>query len=1091
MDRFVSRRMVWLLGLSLWSGLFFGGISEAARSVSVNPAVSGMPLGLHLDYLEDPEGVWSLDDVRNPVQARRFVQSTEINPNFGMQRSVYWTRIYLNMEKRYQDERWIVETEMPLLDRLDVFFVKNDQLVVHKPLGLLFPPSEQDLVTGNVSFLIPENLNGNFVIYLRYETKETLLLGLRLWDAKDLLGKTFRSTLLYGLALGILLALVFYNLLLYFSLRDRTYIYYLLFLTAFFLYWMVIDGFVHPFLWLSPVTGMNRLPLLLSTSTLILGLAFSRRFLNTSEILPRHDRFLKAKTVLAVAFLALIPFDYFLASHLIAIVAFFSIFGLGTAALFAWRQGYRPARYYLLAWTFMLSSSAVFLLMLVGLFPANVLTRNALLFGLDLGGVLLSFALADRIRNITEDYKSKLEHTVRARTTDLQATVFRLHSEIANRKKVEEELRISEKWFRTAFNTSPDSIVVSRQEDGMILDINKGFTRLTGFSRKEAIGKTSKELELWVDPKDRERMLDEFRRNGLITNLEITFNSVNGPVLCLLSGCPMEVDGRTNLLIFIRDITEWMHAQNMLKEVEQKYELILEHANVIVWTYDMKASHFLFASSALTTILGYTEEEAKTQCLEDVLTPASLQAAGKELLHLMDNWPETSRFHLEAEHIHKDGSRIWLEVSGSRLMDGNEDSFLISGVSRDISERKQAEFKQRALEDQLRQSQKMEAIGRLAGGVAHDFNNILTGINGNLALARMEIDSEDSAQELLQEVERASSRAANLTRQLLAFSRKQFFTLRALNLNDLVEDLKKMLAPILGETVRLETRLTEDPWEIRADAGQIEQVLVNLAVNARDAMPTGGTLRIETENRRVDEQISEKSESLNPGDYIVIRVIDTGSGIDEETRLRIFEPFFTTKSKGKGTGLGLAMVYGIIEQHGGHIEVISEIGRGTEFRVLLPRSQEKRQDSPVESLNLGDWPTGTETILFVEDERLVREIAIRTLHRLGYHVIEAAHGEEALERGREFQGDIHILVTDIVMPGMNGRELADEIVADRPGIKILFTSGYTDDIILRHGVRNREVNFLPKPYSPEIIARKVREILDDSSTPSMVAGKRG
>jgi two-component system cell cycle sensor histidine kinase/response regulator CckA len=371
----------------------------------------------------------------------------------------------------------------------------------------------------------------------------------------------------------------------------------------------------------------------------------------------------------------------------------------------------------------------------------------------------------------------------------------------------------------------------------------------------------------------------------------------------------------------------------------------------------------------------------------------------------------------------------------------------------------------------------MEAVGQLAGGVAHDFNNLLTVISGFSELMLCSCNLNDMSQEFVKEILRAAERAASLTRQLLAFSRKQMLQPQVMDLNSLVAEAQKMLRRLIGEDVNLDASLDPDLGWIKADPGQIEQVLLNLVVNARDAMPRGGHLTIETHNVDLDEEYVRHHVETQVGRYILLAITDTGKGMNEAIKARIFEPFFTTKEVGKGTGLGLSTVFGIIKQSGGHIEVYSEEGRGTTFKIYLPRVP-RGSSTSIGSVQ-SPIPKGTETILVAEDEEGVRSLVRLALVSYGYNVLESQHGEEALEVFRNYSDRIHLLMTDVVMPRMSGRQLANHITVLQPDIKVLFLSGYTDDAVVRHGMVEAGVPFLQKPFTPTMVARKVREVLDN------------
>ncbi|HEV8401050.1 MAG TPA: response regulator [Gemmatimonadales bacterium] len=469
-------------------------------------------------------------------------------------------------------------------------------------------------------------------------------------------------------------------------------------------------------------------------------------------------------------------------------------------------------------------------------------------------------------------------------------------------------------------------------------------------------------------------------------------------------------------------------------------------------------------NEAFLRTLGYTRDEA----IGSTTVELGLWRSDQERAHAIQETQHFGRVQqLEIEGRTKESARRTLLYSAELIELEGVPHVLV--LTTDVTERRQ-------LEDQLRQAGKMEAVGQLAGGVAHDFNNILTAILGYADLLAEGLPAEDQRREDLDEIRKAAQRAAALTRQLLAFSRKQVLEPRALDVNVLVDNMDKMLRPILGENVELRAIPAPNLHAVRADPNQIEQVILNLAINARDAMSKGGKLTIETANVDLDEHYAARHATVVPGPHVMLAVSDTGTGMDAATQARIFEPFFTTKDPGRGTGLGLATVYGIVKQSGGSIWVYSELGRGTTFKIYLPAL-----DAPAE--RIGPFVpvldlVGTETILLVEDDEQLLHMAHRALEARGYTVLAAGRGDVALQTARGHVGPIHLLLSDVTIPDMDGRTLAATLRAQRPDVRVLYMSGYADQAIVRHGVLDAMVAYLPKPFTTEAIARRVREVLD-------------
>ncbi len=510
---------------------------------------------------------------------------------------------------------------------------------------------------------------------------------------------------------------------------------------------------------------------------------------------------------------------------------------------------------------------------------------------------------------------------------------------------------------------------------------------------------------------------------------------------------------------------ERRQAEEALRQAEENYRSFV-HGAPFGFYRSEHSERFVFVNPSLVTMLGY-DSEAEL-----------LAKSPREIFHenskgkLLAEYEKTGSFRgVQVDWKRKDGKVITVRATGRGLLD--EDGRLrgFEVIAEDITQ-------QRELENQFRQAQKMEAVGRLAGGVAHDFNNMLGIILGHCQLLLERLGPDNPDRKCIEEIEKAGKKASGLTRQLLAFSRKQVIEPRVLDLNNLITDLGGMLKRLLGEDVDVRVSLHPDLGNVKADPVQLEQVLLNLAVNARDAMPEGGKLTIETANITFEGQYTERHPIAQAGSYVMIAVSDTGCGMDRETQTHIFEPFFTTKERGKGTGLGLATVYGIIKQSGGFIWVYSEPGHGTTFKLYLPRVEQAAQ--PIKQVtSSGEIPTGTETVLLVEDEASLLSLTSDYLQKKGYTVLEAADGAEGLEIAKRNGDSISLLITDVIMPKMNGRELTQSIRQFNPGMKVLYVSGYTDETIAHQGVLEAGTPLLEKPFALQDLGRKVRQILDN------------
>jgi len=679
----------------------------------------------------------------------------------------------------------------------------------------------------------------------------------------------------------------------------------------------------------------------------------------------------------------------------------------------------------------------------------------------------LKLGAADYIAK-REGYLDQLPHTIdyAIEHDRLNRLNTQMQTELAERRRVEESLRESRERYELAVRGSSDGIWdwnVLTNEDFF----SDRWCEMVGYERAELAA----ELDTWIGllhPDDVERVKDRVRRHleqREPYDVEFRMRTKTGDYrwFCARGQALWNEQGRpTRMAGSLTDITEHKQAEERLR----RQAALLDGANDAIYVRELDHTVSYWNAGA-ERLFGWTRTEALQRKITELGEEgrAAFEAAHTALLE-KGNWVGELSFITEA------GRKCQVLCRWTLLRDDKGHPAEVLAINTDITE-------QKALEAQFLQAQKMESVGRLAGGVAHDFNNLLTVINSSAEFALAELKEGDPLRDDLEQILASGVRAAGLTRQLLAFSRKQVLQPAVLNLNTLVEAAEKMLKRLIGEDVDLALALAKDLGPVRADPGQIEQVIVNLAVNARDAMPTGGMLTIETADVELDEAYASQHAGASPGPYVLLAISDTGTGMDEATRTRIFEPFFTTKEAERGTGLGLSTVYGIVRQSGGSIWVYSEIGAGTTFKIYLPRVAE-----PADDVRAGpaQAPTrGTETVLVVEDDKALRRAARRILSSAGYTVLEAADGAEALRVLEGHAGPLHLLLTDVVMPGLSGREVAERLCALRPGLKVLFSSGYTDDSILRHGVLDRSVHFIAKPFTRAALTRKVRDVLDEPS----------
>jgi PAS domain S-box-containing protein len=644
-------------------------------------------------------------------------------------------------------------------------------------------------------------------------------------------------------------------------------------------------------------------------------------------------------------------------------------------------------------------------------------------------------------------------------------------------RKVEQELADGERRYRELLELSPEAIAIHDHE--RILYINPAGIDLIGAVHPDDV--VGQPLLEFVHPDSRDlirrprRELESGARLSQLTEqklLRLDGQAIDVEVVAM----PIRYRRGHAVLLIVRDMTARKRAEAGLRASQERFRLLTEGVrDYAIIMLDPNGAIVSWNTGA-ERLTGFRTDEAIRAHFGKLFQEDESDAHASRLL---EHAAKLGRYEEEGWRVRKDGTRFWASVAVTTLYDPAQNVVGYAKIVRDLTERREAASALRRSEDHLRQAQKMEGIGRLAGGIAHDFNNLLTAIQGHAQFLLEDLDPESGPFADAEEIKKAADRAATLTRQLLAFSRRQVLQPQVLDLNAVIGDMQKMLRRVIREDIDLITTLDDELWPVHADAGQMEQVLMNLVVNSRDAMPSGGTVTIQTSNVRVDRAFGSAGLTVRPGRYVQIAVTDSGIGMEREIQTKIFEPFFTTKPEGQGTGLGLATVYGIVKQSGGSISVYSELGRGTTFKVLIPWADDgTAADADALDGRSSELARGWEAVLIVEDDVALRTVTSKTLQDRGYSVLEAESGEEALRLAAEYDGPIDLVLADIIMPRMSGRRLAESLRSMQPAMRVLFMSGFTRDEVVRQGLMEKGAAFLEKPFGADKLAGKVREVLD-------------
>jgi PAS domain S-box-containing protein len=641
--------------------------------------------------------------------------------------------------------------------------------------------------------------------------------------------------------------------------------------------------------------------------------------------------------------------------------------------------------------------------------------------------------------------------------------------DITERKRLEDLVAESEERYRRLFETASDGIVLLEKSKGHIVRANPAAEKMLGYTQDETIGKMLQDIGIPLDFKDFQAIMESLKMYGVLNYDEVPVRTRSGKEI--YTDIYM-VDKAKLAQCNIRDITERKLADNILKEEKKFIENALNTLQDIFFVFNLEGK-FIRWNKTMNAVTGYSDREIALMTVTDFFRKDDMERISETIRGVL----KEDSANIEAIGVTKDGRQIPYEWNAALLKDAHDNPIGISGVGRDTSERKKAEEENKKLEAQLRHAQKMEAVGTLAGGIAHDFNNILNVIMGYGTMVMDNLEDGSPAKKDMNEVIAAAERAADLTKRLLVLSRKQVVDVKRININEIILGLQKLLVRIIRENIQFNLGLAVRNLIVVADAGQIEQVLMNLAANARDAMPEGGRLTISTGLAQVDEENITAFGYGKPGKYVLITVADTGQGMDSETQKKIFEPFFTTKCVGEGTGLGLAISYGIIKQHGGFITVYSEPEHGTVFKIYLPFSEEAASPDMKAAVAV-PVKRGNETVLVAEDDPALRKLASIVLESFGYSVIPAEDGEDAITKFVENRERIGLVMLDVIMPKKSGKEAAEAIRKVSPHTKLLFSSGYTKDSITSKELTADDFDFILKPFRPKDLLRQVREILD-------------
>jgi len=1056
---FRERHLLTLLTLAVLLTLSSDSLAFSQGPLVLTDDHGEYPLGLHLEILEDKDKKWTIDDVTSAEIARQFVPSQEKVPSFGLTDSAFWARLRIRNEAS-QTPQWWLEVDTPAMSYVDLYLpATEEQNFEVRRTGYSLPFSTREMAHHNFVFNLTVPLQTEQTIYLRFETGAITTLPLILWSPDAFVQQDQTEQLVWGAYYGVFLVMMGYNAFLYLSLREKSYLYYVLYVAAIFLIRFSSDGRAKQYLWPNLITwGRLVIPISIGLG-LILSLQFTRVFLTTRDTIPRAHALFRVLIILLVLAILLVPLvKYRVIVSLMLLFSFAVIPMLFTAGVMAWRQGYRPARYFVLAFSIPFVRNLFEILVLFNFLPQQNWIDKTEPLAFPLLATLLSLALADRINVIKQERELAQSELVREQEEALQL-----------KDQFTAALQESEEKYRSLIENSGDAVYLLYEQRFEV--INAKFSELFGVTAEDVQAPEFDFMTL-VAPKSHLLVEDRTRRlaQGEDLSARYEFTALNK------DGNEIEVEVVTSYIAYrggiatqgiLRDITARKRAEaereQLLAQIREQGLRLRQIMNTVpegVLLLDMDGRVLL----ANPIAEGYLNTLAEAK-VGDVIT----QLGDRSLNELLTS-PTTKGFWHE---VSVDG-RIF-EILARPIENGPQPKGWVL-VLRDVT-------RARELREQGRRQERLAAVGQLAAGIAHDFNNIMGVIVLYSQLSRTVPDLPPKVRERLQIIDRQAKHASDLITQIMDFSRSAVLERKALDLSLLVREQVKLLERTLPENIRIRVNYGKDDYSIDADLTRIQQMIMNLAVNARDAISPqeSGELRIALSRMAGEERTRcttcGKAISGRDG-WVKLEISDNGSGIPKAVLPYIFDPFFTTKERGQGTGLGLAQVYGIVKQHGGHVSVVTQVGKGTTFSVYLPAitliGESDAMTRPPQELPEGQG----ELVLVVEDNLELRKSLVQSLTELDYQTLEAANGREALALFAQHADQISLVLSDLVMPSMGGRALFYALKERDPAVKMVLLTGHPMEEELGELEAQGLSNWLLKPVSLEQLAQLLARELE-------------